>query len=417
MGTRTFSNRNYGKAFRADAHLLKSSLWIMATSMFGAATGFLFWIAAANLYEQEALGAGTVLMSSVTLCTLLSRIGLDQSLIRYVPTRDASSVVSTVSIITAIVSCLVSCGVLACLFASIPWLSNEGLSALLIPLVVIVCSATSTSGVAFVALRRAKFYFAQSAIATSRIAFLPIAVTFGGIGILLSYGLSQVLVLLFSFALLLSIGIKPSRIDTRFVKDSFQYSLANYVVEVLTTAPALLLPIMVARSLGPADTARYYVAYTISSFLFMIPGSVSTALFVFGSYGEDLRKNTRKALVYIASILLPLVLALWCFGNKILGIFGADYVASFALLKTFLIAAFLVTAHNIFFSVCRVQRRMGSLVFIGLINFTVVLLSSFLFMGRIGVLGVGYGWLTGYGTGVVIIAGLIASKRNPLKSL
>ena len=52
-------------------------------------------------------------------------------------------------------------------------------------------------------------------------------------------------------------------------------------------APNLILPIMVLNVLGAEQAAYYYIAYAIAALLFMIPGAISTSLFVEGSHGEE----------------------------------------------------------------------------------------------------------------------------------
>lgn len=68
--------------------LYKSSYFIMLTSISNAGFGFLFWILAARLYPKEDVGVATALISSMALLVLLSRFGLDQSIIRFFPERD-----------------------------------------------------------------------------------------------------------------------------------------------------------------------------------------------------------------------------------------------------------------------------------------------------------------------------------------
>ena len=80
--------------------LYKNSFFIMLTSISNAGFGFFFWMLAAKLYPKEDVGIATALISSMALLVLLSRFGLDQSLIRFFPERDKGSVFSTSVAIT-----------------------------------------------------------------------------------------------------------------------------------------------------------------------------------------------------------------------------------------------------------------------------------------------------------------------------
>ena len=67
----------------------------------------------------------------------------------------------------------------------------------------------------------------------------------------------------------------------------------------------MILPIMVLNVLGAEQAAYYYIAYAIAALLFMIPGAISTSLFVEGSHGEALKRTVVKSLVTIFSLLVP----------------------------------------------------------------------------------------------------------------
>ena len=75
--------------------LIRNSFFIMASSFVAAGFGFFFWMIAARLYSQADVGIATALMSSMGLLILISRLGLDQSVIRFFPSRDKNKVLGT----------------------------------------------------------------------------------------------------------------------------------------------------------------------------------------------------------------------------------------------------------------------------------------------------------------------------------
>jgi hypothetical protein len=81
-------------------HLLRNSFFIMLTSTSEAGFGFIFWILAAKFYPAEDVGIATALISSMMLLVLLSRFGLDFSIIKFFPGADKSSIFSTSALIT-----------------------------------------------------------------------------------------------------------------------------------------------------------------------------------------------------------------------------------------------------------------------------------------------------------------------------
>ena len=84
--------------------LIRNSFFIMASSLAAAGFGFFFWMIAARLYSQAEVGVATALMSSMGLLILISRLGLDQSVIRFFPSRDKNGVLGTAIIVPTAVA-------------------------------------------------------------------------------------------------------------------------------------------------------------------------------------------------------------------------------------------------------------------------------------------------------------------------
>ena len=80
--------------------LYKNSFFILLTPIVGAGFGFIFWTLAAKLYLAQDVGIATALISSLKLLALLSRFGLDLSIIRFFPEYDKNKVFSASTIIT-----------------------------------------------------------------------------------------------------------------------------------------------------------------------------------------------------------------------------------------------------------------------------------------------------------------------------
>src|SRR5690554_2897336 len=84
--------------------LIRNSFFIMASSLVAAGFGFFFWMIAARLYSQADVGIATALMSSMGLLILISRLGLDQSVIRFFPSRDKNRVLGTALLVPTAVA-------------------------------------------------------------------------------------------------------------------------------------------------------------------------------------------------------------------------------------------------------------------------------------------------------------------------
>jgi len=391
--------------------LYKNSFFIMLTSISNAGFGFIFWMLAAKLYPKEDVGIATALISSMALLVLLSRFGLDQSIIRFFPERDKGSVFGTSAIITTFFAVLFGIIFIAGIDLWSPQLDIVRKYALLYLVFLAANSVISLTGVSFIGIRRAEYYFFQSLLVGSRVIFLFPLVFLGALGIFSSVGISFIIASIFSAFFLFRFGIKPSGMDRKFLNDSLHFSAGNYIAGLLMTAPNLILPIMVLNILGAEETAHYYIAYAIASLLFMIPGAFSTSLFVEGSHGEALKKNTLKALSAIASLLAPAVIILYLFGGLLLGIIGKSYVEGFDLLRIFALSSFFVAICQLYFSIKKVQKDIKGLILLSALIFVLIIGLSYVFMLEFGIIGVGYAWMAGYGLSSLVVGGMVKRER------
>lgn len=390
--------------------LYRNSFFIMLTSISSAGFGFVFWMVAARLYPKEDVGVATGLISSMALLVLLSRFGLDQSIIRFFPERDKSGVFSTSAVITTFFAVLFGMIFIVGIDIWSPQLDIVKKYAFLYLIFLVASSITNLTGVSFVALRKAEYYFFQSLLVGSRVIFLFPLVFIGALGIFSSVGISFILAFIFSAFLLFKFGIKPTRIDREFLNYSIYFSAGNYIAGLLITAPNQILPIMVLNVLGAEETAQYYIAFAIASLLFMIPGAFSTSLFVEGSYGETLKKNTLKSLFAIFSLLIPAVIAIYIFGGFLLALIGKNYVEGFDLLRIMALSSFFVAICQIYFSIKKVQKDIKDLIFLSSLIFVLLIGLSYVFMLKFGIIGVGYAWIASYGLGSLIIGVLVKKK-------
>jgi O-antigen/teichoic acid export membrane protein len=398
------------KEFKAHLRdpLYRNSFYILLTLFFGAVLGFVFWIIAAKIYSQSEVGINTALISAVSLIAVISFLGLDQSIIRFFPERNQFKVLVTSSIVIMFSTILF--GIIFVLGINI-WspelaLIKNNLLAFFVSLVAF--SLTTPTANAFIALRKGKYYFYQNLFMNLRVVlvFIPFL---GSLGIFLSFGISSLIALIFSFIFIYRLKIKRTsdekilKIDWGFLRDSFHFSAGNYFYVLFATIPIYLLPIIVLNVLGSAQTAYYYIAYTIASFLFMISAAFSTSLFVEGSHGESLRKNTIKSLVAIFLILIPLAIILYFFGGYLLGLFGKNYTIGFDLLRVMVISSFFYAICQVYFSIGKVQKNIRDLIIISLLIFILLVGLSYFLMLQFGILGVGYAWIISYFVGSIFV--------------
>lgn len=401
--------------FRAIASLIRdplyrNSFFMALCNVFNAGCGFFFWIIAARLYSVEQVGLATALISSLGLVILFSRFGFDSSVIRFFNSEDRGKIIST-SLIVTTSACVISVVIfilLAEMIAPSMLFLKEQKYAFAFLLIGLVNSVAAIIGNAFVADRKADHYFLQNIFMALRIpALVPLAFL-GVFGIFGSVGLGYLIASLFGL-LILHKSIAEIRliVDWEFIRKSFRFSFWNYVSSILTTAPGLIIPLMVLSMFGEAEAARYYIAFAIGNLVLYIPQSLGTSLFVEGSHGEGLKRSALRAAAASLVLLVPSVLILLVFGDRLLGLLKGDYIEAFDLLRIIALSSFPVTVYSLFVPIQNVRMEVESIVKLNAIRFIFLLGSSYILMQWFGIMGAGYAWMATYGAISIIIGWMV----------
>ncbi|MCK9298781.1 MAG: oligosaccharide flippase family protein [Methanoculleus sp.] len=392
--------------------LIRNSFFIMASSFAAAGFGFFFWMIAARFYSQADVGIATALMSSMGLLILISRLGLDQSVIRFFPLRDKNKVLGT----AILVPTAVALGAGLIFIAVVDVVSPElTIVRSIAPLYLIILGAYSITWVlegAFNALRKSEHYFTLNLLYGTRIFFLVPLVFLGAVGIFGAFGLSFILGLILALVLLTRCSVKPTPcVDRVFLREAWQFSAGAYIAGILMSAPNMVIPIMVLHVLGAESTANYYITYAIVSILFMIPYAFTTSLFVEGSHGGEMKKSVLRTLAGMFALLIPAIIALSLFGEQILNLIGKDYVEGMALLRVLAISALFVSVCQTFISIAKVRNDVRSLIILSSFISVALLGLGYTMMNQFGLIGMGYAWLATYVAGTLLV-GIVLKKKG-----
>ena len=394
--------------------LYRTSFFMAFSSIFNAGCGFFFWMIAARHYSVEQVGQATALISSLGLVLQVSRLGLDFSIIRFFPSGDKSKILSTSLIITTSASVFAGFAYILMIDLLAPSLVflEEFHYLVAFLLIGMAYSVSAITGNAFVADRKAENFLFQNIFMALRIPLLIPLAFLGTYGIFGSMGLSFIAASLFALMILArSLNFIRLEIDADFLRRSFKFSSWNYLSNILSTAPTLLLPIMVLNMLGEAEAARYYIAFTMGNLVLIIPSSLGTSLFVEGSHGEGLKKSVIRAGFASLVLLLPAILLLFLFGEGLLGMLKQEYVQALDLLKIIAISSIPVTVYSLFIPIQNVRMQVEGVLRLNGLRFILIMGLSYLLIHQYGILGVGYAWIAAYGV-IVIVIGWIAWKER-----
>lgn len=394
--------------------LFKNSFFILSSNVMGIIFSFLFWLVAARLYPKEDVGVATALLAAASLLILLTRFGLDQSIIRFFPHGNKDRILSTSIAVSTAFALLLGVVFIMGIDTWSPDLQIVKLYPLIFLGILGIESTTHYVGLSFLAMRKSEYTFIRNLFAGMRIVFLYPLVFFSALGIFSSYGLAIMLSFLVSLIFLARVGIKPARIDRPFLRESFRYSSGTYVAGLLALLPAQILPLMVLNVLGATETADYYIAFTMTSVLFIIPQSVTMSHFVEGSHGESLKTITKKSLAVILATLTPAVILLYVFGGFFLSLIGKSYVEGLDLLRIMILSSFFVAFQQTYLSIKKIQKDIKELIAISALSFVLLVGLSYILMLEFGIVGIGYAWVLGYGV-LALIIGIQIRRSNWLK--
>lgn len=394
--------------------LYRTSFFMAFANLIGAGCGFFFWIIAARLYTVEQVGLATALISSLALVALFSTLGFDSSIIRFLPLEDKGKVISA-SLIVTTVACILA-GAIYIILAmiltpSMPLWQEPGYSLAFIS-VAVLNSITVMGGYAFIADRKADLYLMQNLMQAIRIpALLPL--TFLGVfGIFGAIGLGYLAAAIY---ILVKIQLRITRlmpkVDQQFIRKSFRFSSLNYLSSLLFAAPTLIMPILVLSLLDEAEAAKYYIAFALGTLVLIIPSSFGTSLFVEGSHGNALRKSALRAGGATLGIMLPAVMVLFFFGDRLLGLLKGEYVEAFDLLRIIALSSFPVACYSLFIPIQNVRMKVESILKLNALRCILLLGSSYVLVNKYGILGAGYAWMATYLV-IVLWVGWVALRER-----
>jgi O-antigen/teichoic acid export membrane protein len=384
--------------------LYKNSSYLIANTVVTTGLGFFFWMVVARFFSTNDVGLGAAIISAITLLSMLSRLGFDATIIRFVPKiKKPEDVIN---------SCFTLAGMIAlCLSAvyivglglwspALAFIADRTALAVVFAFFVLLWTLFCLTDSVFVALRKAKYILLKGTLFSMLKIFLPVlTVIWGAFGITSAWYIAAGLAVACSLFILLPMAHNGYRLAPKLkgstIAKTWKYSAGSYLAFLFSATPCLILPLLVVNLLGAIDNAHFYVAWTIAGLLLTIPLAVSQSLFAEGSHFEDeLAKNTHRALKLIYLLLIPAVVLMFTLGGWFLSLFGESYRTSGLILLWILsLSSLFVGINRVYSTILRVEGRVTQLAVIYGLTFAAVLAGSYFTMPVTGIVGIGYVWL------------------------
>jgi O-antigen/teichoic acid export membrane protein len=410
------------------ANVYALTLNTVASSLLGVG----YWVLAARLYPQEALGAGAAVVSTVLFLSNLAQLNLNGALSRFLPTagRHAGRLVGSAYLASCAAAVLVGAAFLVAAPAVAPRLAVPD-SDLLAGVAFVVAIAawsvftlqdsalTAARGALWVPVENAAFGVAKvvvlfllaASVPDRGIAlswFLPVAVALVPVNLLLFRRLLP--------RLRRSYEARPEAAGLPGRKVLLRFVTLDYAGYLFMQAGTNALPLLVTAALGARANAVFYVGWLLGTALELVAYHFGTSLTVESARDPArlpayARQVLRRGLLLVGCGAAALVVA----APLLLGLFGTGYAgAADGVLRLFAAAVIPKLLIIVYVAACRLRRTVGRIVLVQAATTTVVLALASALMGPLGVTGVGVAYLAGQLlVAAAILIPLVRVLRSP----
>lgn len=380
--------------------LTSSAFYLVCNAGLGSILGSTFWLVAARLYAPSAIGLASAAVGILLLLATLCDLGLDYAQMRFASANpDKAGEIANLSFTLAgMVSVAASLIFLAGLgIWSRQLLRFDDIPAVLIVFVLAAPAYTigSLLDATLIAQGRSKFVMLKNCLANAL--RFPLALgllAFGAAGLFIAMSGAVALVALLSVPALRWVlpGYRyiPT-VDLAMLRRLLPYGIKNHSVNIVSSLPSLLLPVIVLNGLGSAGSGYFAIAWLLTQPIAMVQASVSSALLSEGSRVEHrYMGEIRRAVVLTLPLVCGAVLLGSVLAGPLLGLFGGIYATQSAgLLRWLLLSTLPGTVNSLYQSRCRIERRTAPIAWLAIGSAGITLALLFLLLPHWRLTGVG----------------------------
>ena len=385
-----------------------------ATSVLGVG----YWIAAARLYSEEAVGLSSATLAAMFFLANVSQFNLVHALNRFVPSAGrgtARLILSAyaVSVVMAIVGSAV-------FLLGLP-LFAPSLDALLEPRAALWFVFATVSWCLFalqdsvlIGLSQSKWVPLENVLyALAKVALVVLLVgVFPQQGVFVSWT-APLWLLIIPVNALIFFRLIPAHaregagaVDPKAI---VRFVAGDYLSSLVWIATVELLPLVILELAGASSSAFFYLAWTIADTLYLVSLNMGMSLVTEGARDESkLNAYSRQILRQTLQLMVPAVALILILAPYVLRLYGDTYSAeSTTLLRLLSLSALPYVVVSIAISMARVTRDMFAIFWIHSGLCLLVFGFSAIFIRTYGVTGVGLAWLLAQS----IIMGVLLATR------
>ena len=400
-GWRRLITRLPGVSAHLSDPLYLNSYYLMVGMAITSVTGFAFWLLAARLASVHEVGQAAGLFSAVLFLGYLTSFSLPVGILRFASGRTRFGPIANwaflVSAATSVLASLVFCAGTGLWAPSLETVL-AGFGTIALFAVFNASTAVGTLLDSLFAARRAARFSAlrKSASGIARLALLPLLVGSGGAGI---YAANFLPVALMTLVLLVALPRLLSGYDRGFEGDEgelhsfFSFSLGTFPSSLLSGAPLFALPLFLLGVLGTRQMAFFYVGWTISNILQLIPAQVAQMSLSESSH-DDPHIVARRSRRFSLALVLPATIVIVALAPQILSLYGSSYEAHATfLLRLLALSAVPWAFVAIDLALLQAERRLAAISAVSAFYAVSSIALSTVLGALFGLSGVAIGWL------------------------
>ncbi len=381
--------------------LYRNAGFIVSNNFIVSLFGFVFWITMAHQFTAYDVGIGSALVATVGFLANLSNLGLGIGLMRFLPCEkeNANDLINGAFFLSGIVNIIGASIYIASIeywspnlnfITDSPWMIVVFLGCSIITLFSILTDNSLIGG------RSAQYVVLKNVI--SSVAKIPIPVFIfpflNGVGIFVGTGIAIFFGCVYAWVFFLPkvfLGFYPRFPSSfKFILGIMPYSFGNYLVNLFNVSMQYIYPIMVLNRIGAEYSGYFWIAWTITMVLGIVPVGVGQSLLSEGAYDIDrFKENVKKALAF--SLLLGVfgVVILNLLSERLLSCFGEQYATHGVNVIRYLSFGILPQCINVtFMTVNQVKRRLGFVVVQAMFTASIALIGGWYFLGLYGLVGI-----------------------------
>lgn len=326
------------QAARARTVLISNAAFVSIGAVTSAVFGFLFWSIAARQLPAETIGMTSAVISAMALVATMSEIGLGTLLMGPVlKRRDAAPGIISAALIVALLVAYALCHVWLAISNMLALRLGDILGTRIASLLFIAGTLgtvlslvidSASTGLLVSWLRM----FRELAFAAGKLVLLIVVLAATGSG-----GGPATLLLAWVAASLISLYLMARLARhhdiTLFATPDFRHllklspaSLDHHALNLVATAPTMVLPILVTEVVSPEVNAAFFLALLILQVLLLGPASISSALYAVSGSEPSERKNLLRFSLLLATLMsVAEMIAYILLLNFILGLINPAY--------------------------------------------------------------------------------------------